>query len=156
MSTRTTRQVVDDLRPAHFSEPELRPMDLFVPDYAIDVDEVLSRGGRNFGDEHFAVFRCPDCGKVYLIDHEVDIVFTEGRNLAARVPISDPGFRCVACGSEAGGRRDDGPAIRAVCAGEAAIRNDSHPGVGDACNACETPQGAARTSGAASRHTILS
>ena len=75
-------------------------MDLFVPDYAIDVDEVLSRGGRNFGDEHFAVFRCPDCGKVYLIDHEVDIVFTEGRNLAARVPISDPGFRCVACGSE--------------------------------------------------------
>ena len=75
-------------------------MDLLVPYYAIDVDEVFSRGGRNFGDEKFDVFRCPDCGKVYLIDHEVDIVFTDGRNLAARVPISDPGFRCVACGAE--------------------------------------------------------
>jgi hypothetical protein len=75
-------------------------MDLFVPEHAIDTDEVFSRGGRNFGDEDFAVFRCPDCGKVYLIDHEVDIVFTNGRNLGARVPISDPGFTCVVCGSD--------------------------------------------------------
>ena len=74
-------------------------MDLFVPDYAIDEDEVFSRGGRNFGDEDFAVFRCPACGKVYLIDHEVDIVFTDGSDLAARVPINDPGFTCVACGT---------------------------------------------------------
>jgi hypothetical protein len=74
-------------------------VDPFVPEHAIDYDEVFSRGGRNFGDEDFAVFRCPGCGKVYLIDHEVDIVFTNGRDLTARVPISDPGFACVACGS---------------------------------------------------------
>ena len=74
-------------------------MDLFVPDYAIDYDEVFSRGGRTFGNEDFAVFRCPDCGKVYLVDREVDIVFTNGRDLAARVAGFDPAFRCVACGS---------------------------------------------------------
>ena len=75
-------------------------MDLFVPDYAIDYDEVFSRGGRTFGNEDFTVFRCPDCGKVYLVDREVEIVFTNGRDLAARVPGFDPGFRCVACRSD--------------------------------------------------------
>ena len=73
-------------------------MDLFVPDHAIDYDEIFSRGGRTFGNEDFAVFRCPDCGKVYLVDREVDVVFTNGRDLAARALSFEPGFRCVACG----------------------------------------------------------
>lgn len=74
-------------------------MDLFVPDHAVDYDEVFSRGGRTFGNEDFTVFRCPDCGKVYLVDREVDVVFTNGMDLAARAPGFDADFRCVACGS---------------------------------------------------------
>lgn len=41
----------------------------FVPEEAVDYDEVFRRGGRNCGDEDYAFFKCSVCGKVYLLDH---------------------------------------------------------------------------------------
>jgi hypothetical protein len=36
----------------------------FVTEADVDYDEVFRRGGRNYGDENFAFFKCPACGKV--------------------------------------------------------------------------------------------
>ena len=74
-------------------------MDLFVPEHAIDYDEVFRRGGRNFGDEDFALFKCPACRRIYLMDYEVDTVFSEPDDLAVRVP-ADEGVTCFGCGTE--------------------------------------------------------
>jgi hypothetical protein len=49
-------------------------MSHFVPESAIDYEAVLRRGGRNLGDEDFALFKCPSCNRLYLMDYEVDTV----------------------------------------------------------------------------------
>ena len=72
-------------------------MDLFVPDYAIDYDEVFSRGGRNFGDEDFALFKCPGCWQIYLIDRSAEVVYVNPKDVNARVPADDVKRRCVGC-----------------------------------------------------------
>ena len=66
----------------------------------IDYREILKRGGANGGDEDYALFRCPTCGRVYLIDYEVDTVFLDADDLAKRISIpgSDDSFPCVSCG----------------------------------------------------------
>ena len=74
-------------------------MDLFVPDYAIDTGEVLARGGRNFGDEEFALFKCPNCWQVYLIDHVAEVVYPDPEDLCTRVPAETVGAKCVGCGA---------------------------------------------------------
>ena len=74
-------------------------MDLFVPNYAIDVEEVFSRGGRNFGDEDFALFKCPACWQVYLIDRSADVVYVNPKDVNARVPAARVAERCVGCGA---------------------------------------------------------
>src|SRR5678815_2331914 len=73
-------------------------MDLFVPEYAIDVDEVFRRGGKNFGDEDFALFKCPNCWQVYLIDRSADVVYVNPRDATARVPAERVKSACVGCG----------------------------------------------------------
>lgn len=71
----------------------------FVPEDAIDYDEVFRRGGRNDGDEDFALMRCPRCGHVYLFEYEVDTVYLDGRDLTRRAPVSGTrSFACVGCG----------------------------------------------------------
>ena len=71
-----------------------------VPETAIDYDEVFRRGGRNLGDEDFALFKCPSCGHIYLIDYEVDTVYLDAGDLSKRSD-ADPGsLRCVECGYE--------------------------------------------------------
>jgi len=72
----------------------------FVEEHDIDYDKVLRGGGQNYGDEDFAVFGCPFCHQVYLLEYEVDTVFTDGRDLTKRVPVFNSGFACVACGKE--------------------------------------------------------
>ena len=74
-------------------------MDLFVPDYAIDADEILSRGGRNFGDEDFSLFKCPNCWQVYLVDRSADIVYVNPKDVNARVPVERVTAGCVGCGA---------------------------------------------------------
>ena len=70
----------------------------FVPEEAVDYDEIIRRGGRNWGDEDFAFFKCPLCGKVYLLDYEVDTVYLDARDLSRRVPVSSESFTCLGCG----------------------------------------------------------
>ncbi|HXE52135.1 MAG TPA: hypothetical protein VN541_03930 [Tepidisphaeraceae bacterium] len=65
---------------------------------AIDYDEVFRRGGRNLGDEDFALFKCPSCARVYLIDYEVDTIYLDADDLSRRTDASPGSFACVACG----------------------------------------------------------
>src|SRR5262245_28816360 len=71
-----------------------------VPEEALDYDEILRRGGANFGDENFALRKCPHCGRVYLIEYEVDTLYLDAGNLERRValPIDDSAFSCPRCG----------------------------------------------------------
>jgi hypothetical protein len=48
-----------------------------VPEDAINYDEVFRRGGHNVGDEDFALFKCPNCGRIYLLEYEVDTVYLD-------------------------------------------------------------------------------
>ena len=73
-------------------------MDDFVPESAIDYHAVLRRDGANCGDEDFALFKCPACGRVYLMDYEVDTVYLDPADLAARVSVFDRSFECEMCG----------------------------------------------------------
>jgi len=70
----------------------------FVPEEAVDYDEVFRRGGRNHGDEDFAFFKCPQCSTVYLLEYEVDTVYLNGRDLTERVPVNGESFTCLGCG----------------------------------------------------------
>jgi glyoxylase I family protein len=69
----------------------------YVPEDAIDHAAIFARGGANHGDEDFALFKCPDCGQVYLLEYEVDTVYLDATDLSKRVPVSSSSFRCVAC-----------------------------------------------------------
>jgi predicted RNA-binding Zn-ribbon protein involved in translation (DUF1610 family) len=69
-----------------------------VPENAIDYAEVFRRGGRNLGDEDFAVFKCPTCGQVYLLEYEVDTVYLDPNDLSRRLPVHSDTFDCVTCG----------------------------------------------------------
>jgi hypothetical protein len=70
-----------------------------VPETAIDYDAVYRRGGHNCGDEDFALFKCPACKRVYLLEYEVDTVYLDGKDLSKRqniISTSEP-FVCVGC-----------------------------------------------------------
>ena len=67
----------------------------FVPESEIDYDEVYRRGGRNCGDEDFAVFRCPFCDHVYMMEYEVDTVYLDGRDLTKRLAVFNSSFDCL-------------------------------------------------------------
>jgi hypothetical protein len=71
-----------------------------VPEEALDYGEILRRGGANFGDEDFALCKCPHCGRVYLVEFEVDTLFLDPGDLSRRVPtdIASVEFRCEGCG----------------------------------------------------------
>lgn len=64
---------------------------------------MLQAGGRNCGDEDFAVFGFPFCHRVYLMEYEVDTVFTDAHDLTKRIPVFNIGFSCVACGKQVPG-----------------------------------------------------
>ena len=74
------------------------PVDELVPEDAIDYAEVFRRGGHNLGDEDFALFKCPNCGRVYLMEYEVDTVYLDPNDLSRRLPVHSDTFDCVACG----------------------------------------------------------
>jgi hypothetical protein len=76
-------------------------MNPFVPEEALDYQEILRRGGANCGDEDFALFKCPNCCQIYLLEYEVDTVYLDPNDLTRRVDISHgaiPTFECNACG----------------------------------------------------------
>ena len=71
----------------------------FVPEEAIDYQQILSRGGANFGDEDFALFKCPYCRLIYLLDYEVDTVYLDPKDLSLRVSVNLGVnlFKCLGC-----------------------------------------------------------
>lgn len=69
-----------------------------VPETTMDYEEVFRRGGRNHEDEDFALFKCPSCGHVYLLEYEVDTVYLDGYDLSRRVHVFAESFDCVQCG----------------------------------------------------------
>jgi len=76
--------------------------DEFVPEAAIDYDEVFRRGGQNWGDEDFDLFRCPNCGHIYLLEYEVDTVYLDADDLTKRAAVFLPqrSFCCVTCAQQ--------------------------------------------------------
>jgi hypothetical protein len=80
-------------------EGEQRLSDL-VPEEAIKYGEVFRRGGRNLGDEDFALFKCPNCDRIYLLEYEVDTVYLDPNDLSRRAGVFDSSFECVARGRE--------------------------------------------------------
>jgi hypothetical protein len=71
-------------------------MSHYVPEEALDQKEIERRGGSNLGDEDFALFKCPHCHSIYLMDYEVDTVYLDPHDLNQRVSAFD-GFTCAAC-----------------------------------------------------------
>src|SRR5882757_9587436 len=69
-----------------------------VPETAIDYAEVYRRGGHNLGDEDCALFKCPACGQIYLIDYEVDTIYIDGDDLSRRMDANTDELNCVKCG----------------------------------------------------------
>jgi hypothetical protein len=72
----------------------------FVPESAIDYAEAARRGADTYGDEDFALFKCPACGHVYLIDYEIEMIYPDPDDLSRRVAARITGaFDCVTCGN---------------------------------------------------------
>lgn len=71
-----------------------------VPEEVLDYDEILRRGGQNYGDEDFALCKCPHCGILYLLEYEVDTIYLDATDLSKRLPIFDypRNFDCLRCG----------------------------------------------------------
>jgi predicted RNA-binding Zn-ribbon protein involved in translation (DUF1610 family) len=72
-------------------------MSEFVAESALDAIEICRRGGRNLGDEDFALFKCPQCKKIYLCDHEADTVYLDAKDLSQREDIAFERFVCPGC-----------------------------------------------------------
>ena len=72
----------------------------FVGEGEIDHAEIMSCGGANCGDEDFAVFACPHCRHVYLLEYEVDTAYLDANDLSKRVSVFNCGFSCVSCHKE--------------------------------------------------------
>jgi hypothetical protein len=72
----------------------------FVTDEALDYEKIIQRGGANYGDEDFALFKCPHCDRIYLMDYEVDTVYLDPLDLRRRVDVFNTGFICERCGLE--------------------------------------------------------
>ena len=72
----------------------------FVPDEALDEEEIFRRGGANLGDEDFALFKCPNCDRIYLMDWEVDTIYLDPHDLSRRIDLFNKGFVCERCGVE--------------------------------------------------------
>lgn len=73
-----------------------------VPEESLDYDEILRRGGANCGDEDFALCKCPHCGRVYLVEYEVDTLYLDPVDLDRRIGVNIglSGFRCEGCGAD--------------------------------------------------------
>lgn len=73
-----------------------------VSEAALDYEEIFRRGGANCGDEDFALCKCPHCGRLYLIEYEVDTLYLDPADLARRVgiDIEVSGFKCEGCGEK--------------------------------------------------------
>ena len=63
----------------------------------LDYEGILRSGGENYGDEDFAVFGCPHCKQIYLLEYEADTVYLDPADLTKRVPVHSDSFTCSNC-----------------------------------------------------------
>jgi hypothetical protein len=69
-----------------------------VAEDALDYEEIFGRGGRNCGDEDFALCKCPHCGRIYLIEYEVDTIYLDASDLGRRESLFNiTSFKCETC-----------------------------------------------------------
>lgn len=72
-------------------------MTRYIAENDIDYGKIINHLNEYvYGDEDFALFKCPQCYKIYLIDYEVETIFTSAKNLHLMANGSD--FSCVKCG----------------------------------------------------------
>ena len=69
----------------------------WVPEQALNYEEIYRRGGRTCRDEDFSLFKCPPCGQIYLMDYEVDTVFLNAADLSQRASAVCTTLTCVRC-----------------------------------------------------------
>lgn len=63
----------------------------------IDYEKIISHLNEcSYGDEDFALFKCPQCNKIYLMDYEMDTIFISAKNL--HLMANGSNFSCVVCG----------------------------------------------------------
>lgn len=70
-----------------------------------DINEVKIKhaiGNASYGDEDFAIFKCPQCNKIYLIDYEVDTIYLSAKNIQLMTSASN--FSCIKCGYSFAGK----------------------------------------------------
>lgn len=80
-------------------EYDVGPVADAVLEYDLDCDEILRRGGANYGDENFALLKCPKCGTVYLLEWEVETMYVNAEDLTQREDLhSMVSFPCICCG----------------------------------------------------------
>ncbi|GKX60224.1 hypothetical protein [Leminorella grimontii] len=72
-------------------------MKKYIEENDIDYEKVVNcLKGSTYGDEDFALFKCPHCNKIYLIDYEVETIFPSANDLHLMANGTD--FSCVKCG----------------------------------------------------------
>jgi hypothetical protein len=68
----------------------------FIQDDDLDYELILDRGFRTQGDEDFAVFHCPVCKRIYLVEYEGDTLFSCPEDPSVLQSL-DSSFRCLSC-----------------------------------------------------------
>jgi len=71
-----------------------------IPYPGVDYDEVFRHGGDNCGNEEFDLFKCPHCGRIYLLENELFTVYVDGSDLSRRISALEESFDCLDCGHQ--------------------------------------------------------
>ena len=69
----------------------------FVQEDDLDEELILEKGFRTQGDEDFAVFHCPECKRIYLIEYEGDTLFSDPQD-PSKLQALNSSFSCPSCG----------------------------------------------------------
>jgi hypothetical protein len=77
-------------------------MSEFVNEIDMDYQAIIEAGGYNGGDENFFLFKCPSCGRIYMVDFEVDTVYLDPLHLDCRrsMPSCGDSLDCEKCHSK--------------------------------------------------------
>jgi len=71
----------------------------FVEEDELNFALIMEKGFHNLGDEDFAVFKCPVCKRIYLIEYECDTIFSDPNDPSVCLAILStcPFFSCLSC-----------------------------------------------------------
>jgi hypothetical protein len=69
----------------------------FVQDADLNYELILEKGFQTQGDEDHAVFNCPVCKRIYLVEYEGDTLFSDPGD-PSFLKSFDCSFSCLSCG----------------------------------------------------------